>query len=80
MAKGTLALLAGVPGASSGSSGAAPGKPKTESSPKSMAAQDMLEAFESGDAVALEAAFTRMYNACAAEKPEEDEYETDEEI
>jgi hypothetical protein len=78
MAKGTLALLAGVPGASGPSKGASPGN--VESSPKSMAAQDMLEAFESGDAAALEAAFTRMYNACADESSMPGEYEDDEEL
>ncbi len=80
MAKGTLALLAGIPG--SPSKGGAPGKPSGEdTSPKRMAAQDMLDAFESGDAAALETAFQRMYDACALEKPADDEYETgDEEI
>ncbi len=79
MAKGTLALLAGIPG--SPSKGGAPGKPGgDDTSPKRMAAQDMIDAFESGDASALEAAFTRMYNACAADKPAVDEYETDEEL
>jgi hypothetical protein len=79
MAKSVIGLLAGVPGASP--KGGAPGKSKAEpSSPKSMAAQDMLEAFESGDASALEAAFTRMYNACADEQSSVGEYEDDEEL
>lgn len=59
--KGLLGVVMGGP-----PKGGPPMKGKSETmSPKRMAAEDMLEAFETGDAAALETAFQRMYDACA---------------
>lgn len=75
MAKGIVGLLAGVP-----SKGGTPAAPKGEdTSPKRMAAQDMIDALETGDAEALETAFTRMYKACAADHGSEVEYDVEDE-
>lgn len=63
-------LLGVVLGGSSKDGPPMKGKPDAMS-PKRMAAEDMLEAFEAGDAAALETAFQRMYDACAM-KSEDD--------
>lgn len=69
---GLLALLAAPKG---GKPGEKPG-----GDAKTMAAEDMIEAFNSGDASALAAAFQRMYDQCSMGGESEDEmYETEEE-
>lgn len=69
---GLLALLAAPKG---GKPGEKPG-----GDAKTMAAEDMFEAFDSRDATAFSAAFQRMYDQCAMGGESEDEmYETEEE-
>lgn len=62
MAKGLMALLASAP-TKGGSKG--PPEEGTGGDAKTMAAEDMIEAMNAGDAAALAKACQRMYNACS---------------
>ncbi len=66
-AKGLLGAYADKGGSALPSGGKSPAAAPM-SDPKTMAAEDMIEAMESGDAAGLAAAFQRMYDACAMKK------------
>lgn len=86
MAKGLLAIL-GAPGSGgpekggpSSKGGGPPVAPKSDA--KTMAAEDLIDAVQGGDAAAVATAFQRMYDACSIKgggmggtMSEEEEYE-----